>query len=109
MKGFEVYFLDDSELADFEAIQKGYRLDVYVNLYGNYYNVRIYDITRLKQDFEEEEQCEGYFAIEPNLVIVKEVNKKNIIFTLQNLYMQEYFKEIKPVENIEINALKKIN
>ena len=30
MEKIEVYFLDDSESAEFEAIQKGYRLDVYI-------------------------------------------------------------------------------
>jgi hypothetical protein len=30
MNEIDVYFLDDSELAEYEAISKGYRIDVYV-------------------------------------------------------------------------------
>lgn len=108
MKEINIYFLYDSELTEFEAIQKGYRVDVYVKVENQYFNLKVFDIVRLQQEFQSEVSKEGYYAIEPNLILVKEVNKKEIVYTIKSLYKQKYFEEIKPVENIDVSQLKKI-
>ena len=41
MSDFEIFFEDDSELAEFEAIHKGYRVDVYIKIRMQYFNIRI--------------------------------------------------------------------
>lgn len=60
---------------------------------------------RLQQEFQFEVSSQGYYIVEPNLVIVREVNKREIIFTLQNLYKQKYFEEIKPLDSINTDEL----
>lgn len=108
MEEVEVYFSDDSKLAESEAIQKGYRLDVYVKVEEDYFNVRVYDLIRLNQDFDDEVQSDGYYLIEPNLLLVKEVNRKEIKFTIGELYKQKYFNNLKPLEYVNISELEKV-
>lgn len=109
MEKINIYFLYDTELSEFEAIEKGYRLDVFVKIGNDYFNLRVFDIVRLQQEFESEVENEGYFAVEPNLILVKEVNKKEIINTIKSLYKQKYFEEIKSVSNINISELVLVN
>lgn len=108
MDEINVYFLDDSELAEYEAICKGYRIDVYVSISDHFYNIRAYTMVRLQQDFESENESYGYYAVEPNLVIVRDTNTKEIACTIKKLYEQKYFDEIRPIDKIDINNLKKI-
>ena len=108
MDEIEVYFLYDSEYIEFETSQKGFRLDVYVHINGEFFNINIYNLIRLKQDFNEAIQDEGYYSIDPNLVLVQDVNKKEILFTIKKLYEQKYFESLKPVENINTSDLIKI-
>jgi hypothetical protein len=96
--------LDNSELAEFEASSRGYRGDIYVNIGGNYYNLAIYDIVRLQQDFEAEIQSYDFFSIEPNLIIVEEVTIVNIKKTIEKISRQKYFEKIKPIEKSEMKA-----
>jgi hypothetical protein len=105
----EVYLLDDSEYSEIEANQKGFRLDVYAKVDNKYYNINIYDIIRLNQEFEISIKNEGYYSIDPNLVLVNDVNKNSIIFTLTKLCSQNYFDSLKPLDNIDIKALIKVN
>jgi hypothetical protein len=108
MKTIEIFFQDDSKLSEFEAKNKGYRTDVYVKIENAFYNVRVYDIFTLQQDFEREQNSFGYYSIEPNLVLVKDANKTEIIETIKKLYEQKYFEYIKPVEHIEISKLVRV-
>ncbi len=105
MEQLKIYFLYDTELSEYEAIQKGYRVDVFVKFDNQYFNLRVYDIIRLQQEFESEIDSRGYYAVEPNLVLVKEANKKEIVNTIKNLYKQKYFEEIKPVNEVNIEEL----
>lgn len=109
MNEIGVYFLDDSELAEYEAISKGYRIDVYVKTDTDFYNVRVYTLIRLQQDFDSEIENYGFYAIEPNLILVKEATKEEIVFTLKKLKEQKYFEEIRPMGEIDITQLKKVN
>ncbi len=108
MSTIEIYYLDDSELAEVEAESKGYRVDVYVKVSNLLYNVRVYDIFTLKQDFEREIDGYGYYAIEPNLVLVNNVKKEEIIFTINKLYEQKYFEELKPLGTVDTSQMKRI-
>lgn len=107
MDELKVYFLEDSELAEHEAISKGYRNDVFINVSNKLYNVRVYDIVRLQQDFESELEEYGYFSVEPNLVLVKEVSKEQIYLTITKLFRQGFFDNLKPVDENSVNNLSK--
>ena len=108
MSKINIYFSDGSELAEYEATNRGYRSDVYVKIDGSIFNVNVYAMIRLQQDFESEIESYGYYAAEPNLVLVKDANKEEIIETIKKLYEQKYFEGIKPVEHIEISKLVKV-
>jgi hypothetical protein len=102
MNDVEVYFLNDSDQAEFEAGSRGFRNDVFVKEGECFYKLNIYDIVRLKQDFENETEEYGYFSIEPNLVIVKEVTRPEIKLTILKLAKQKFFLELKPFDKAEI-------
>jgi len=103
-----IYFTDDSDLAEYEAENKGYRTDVFVKVGHNLYSVKIYTMIRLQQDFESEIESYGFYKSEPNLVLVKESTKDEIIDVVKELYEQEYFDALKPTENIKIDQLIKV-
>ncbi|OGO90607.1 MAG: hypothetical protein A2Y17_01485 [Clostridiales bacterium GWF2_38_85] len=109
MNNIKIYFEDDTENAEDLAINKGYRHDVYVKINNDIYNVRVYSLIRLQQDFITDITQLGYFAVEPNLILVNDVNRKEIIETINKIHKNfAYFKDIKPVEYILENKLKQI-
>lgn len=95
MEEVKVTFEDDTELAEFEAISKGYRNDVYVTIDKYTFNVAVYSMVRLQQDFESEINNYGFYSIEANLVLVKETSRKEIVEVINNLYEEGYFKKVK--------------
>ncbi|KUP24591.1 hypothetical protein AWJ19_19900 [Paenibacillus sp. DMB5] len=92
-------FLEDTELVEYEAVNKGFRNDVYVKLADGLFNVLFYDSVRLQQDFESEVENYGFYSIDPNLILVSAVNKEEIVFVIENLYRQQYFEKLKPASN----------
>lgn len=102
MDNLKVFFLEDTELAEYEAINKGYRNDVYVKVSNSLFNVKVYDIVRLQQDFDLEVKSYGYYSIEPNLLLVEEVNKVHIEFVVKQLYKQKFFENLKPVNDTKL-------
>lgn len=98
MKEIIVIFEDDTELAEFEAIGKGYRNDIYVTINRSTFNVIAYSMVRLQQDFESEINDYGFYSIEANLIIVKDTNKEEIIETIRKLYDQGLFEKLKPLK-----------
>lgn len=103
MSNFTVIFTDDTELAEYEAVNKGYRNDVFVKIQEDYFNLRVYDIVRLKQDFESEVEEYGYYSAEPNLVLVTEVTKDNVLKIISQLYEDGYFNHLKSVDKKMFN------
>lgn len=98
----EIYCYNKSERDEFEASSKGYRSDVFVKINDEYYNVTIYDTVRLVQDFETENEDYGFFAIDPNIVLVRDVSTPIIKYVLKKLYDSHYFEKIKPVRKSEL-------
>lgn len=103
MSEVKVYFLEDTELAEYEAVNKGFRNDVYVKLADGLFNVVVYDSVRLQQDFESEVENYGFYSIDPNLILVSAVNKHEIVFVIENLYRQQYFEKLKPVSDSRLS------
>ena len=98
MKGIKVNFEYDTELAEFEAINKGYRNDIHVTIGKCTFNVRVYSIVRLQQDFESEFNNYGFYSIDANLILVNETNKAEIINTINKLYEDGFFEKLKPLK-----------
>ena len=90
----EIIYEDDTELAEFEALNKGYRKDVIIKLGGKKYKVYITSMIRLQQDFEKEYQDVGYYYPEPNMVIVKDVTKEEISGVIKKLYNCQFFERL---------------
>ena len=105
MNQLKIYFLYDDELSEYEAINKGFRVDVFVKIDNQFFNLRIYDMIRLQQDFDCCIDRDGYYPVDPNLVLVTEVTKNEIVNTVKNLYTQKYFNEIKPASVVNIEKL----
>lgn len=102
----KIYCIDNSELADFEASSRGYRSDVYVKTTSNQlYQLHVYDLVRLQQDFETEIELHGYFGIEPNVILVKEVTFSNIKLTVEKLIGLRFFEYLKPIQPNEIDKI----
>lgn len=105
MDTVNVFCLDNSELAEYESVNRGFRGDIYVEISGEYYQLNVYDLVRLQQDFETEQEEYGVFSAEPNLVLVKEVNTEEIKKLIINLYKQKYFEGVKSLNSRTINSL----
>lgn len=103
----EVYFDENSELAELEAIHKGYRVGVYVKVEEEFYQLSVYTITRLNQDFEEEVNAYGIYDPEVNLVLVDEANTESIIKIAQRCFDIGYFNDIKAI-SIDDETLVKV-
>ena len=108
MKQVNIFFSENSDLSEYESINKGYRIDVFVEINNKVYNVHIYTLIRLQQDFETEFETEGFYLTEPNIVLVKNSNRAEIVNTINNLYVNNYFLNIKPVNDIDISTLIRI-
>ena len=104
----EIYFVEDNDLINFEAISKGYRNDVYVKVNDKFYKTAVYSIVRLGQDFASESKAYGYYSIEPNLILVNDVEKKEIVYTIEKLNTQRYFDYLKPLDSEGIEGLELI-
>ena len=105
MSKIEIFFSEDSERSEFEAICKGYRTDVYVRVENRIYQLSIFTLGRLQSEFESVVEREGYYDIEPNIVLVTETNKAEILHTINCLHKDSYFDKIKETEYKQINEI----
>ena len=108
MEQMMIYYSMDTELTEYEAINKGYRVDVYAVIGEDVYNLRVYTLTRLQQDFEVECETYGFYSVEPNLVLVRDANRNEIINTVNELYRQKYFESIKPMKDGDISGYTRV-
>ena len=90
----EIVYEDDTELAEFEAFNKGYRGDVIVKIGNSSYKVYVTSMIRLQQDFEMEIQDSGYYLPEPNMIIVKDTTKQEIEDAIIQMFKCKYFEKI---------------
>lgn len=105
MEVMKFYCLDNSERAEYDALDRGYRGDVFVHIHGDYFALNVYEIVRLSQDFATEIDYYGFYASDPNLILVEEVKLSVIELTVQHLYRQKYFDKIKPLSAYELQNL----
>jgi hypothetical protein len=103
----KIYCMDNSELTEFEAASKGCRSDIFVKTdAGAIYQLNVYDIVRLQQDFKAEIDSHGFFGIEPNLILVKDVVLSQIKLTIERLFRQKFFDYLKPIDENEVDVNK---
>lgn len=104
----KIFFSSDNELSEWEAVNKGYRCDVFVFYEGSLYCLNIYTPVRLIQDFESEIKSYGFYSVDCNLVLASATDKKTIIFTILKLNAEKYFDKIKPLVNNKTDLLIKV-
>lgn len=90
---YKIIYEDDSELSDFEALNKGFRRDVVLLVGQKIIRLYIVDFVRFCQDYEEEMQNDGFYIDEPNTIIVPEVTKTVIEHKISKLYQLGFFSE----------------
>lgn len=91
---FKIIYEDDTELAEFEALNKGYRKDVTVAIGEKQYKLYITSMIRLQQDFELGQEAYGYCLVEPNILLVNEVTKTEIEKIITKMYENKYFERL---------------
>lgn len=109
MSDIEIILLDTSELAEYEAVSKGYRKDVFVKIDEVYYNLNVYDMVRLKQDFDSEIEIYGYYSSEPNIVLTTDASFQTITQTIIKLYQNGYFQSLKSIDREMFEEIKQKN
>ena len=109
MGNIRIYFSVDTEFSEYEFTQKGYRIDVYAKVGEELFNIRVYTLVRLQQDFIRAWEICGEYMAEPNLVIVRDTSKDEIIRTVYSLFSHGFFKQIKPVEGVDTSELVWVN
>lgn len=87
----KILYENNTELAEYEALSKGYRKDVIVKIGSRKYRVYIITMIRLKQDYDEEMRTAGYYTSEPNTILVDSMEKEEIERTLLKMYQSKYF------------------
>lgn len=90
----KIIYEEDTELAELEALHKGYRTDVIVKIGEKKYKVYIISMIRLQQDFEMEQENSGYYVDEPNTLIVYEVTKEEIERKILEMYKCKFFERL---------------
>lgn len=90
----EVVFEDDTPRTNDEALLKEYRSDVVVCVDGKRYKVYVTTMCRLQQDFETEVEHKGYFQSEPNMILVRNTTKEEIVRTITKMYDCKYFEAL---------------
>lgn len=90
----EIIYEDDTELAEYEAFDKGYRGDIIVKIGEKKYRIYVVSMLRLQQDFETEYEDSGYYLSEPNTILVKETSRKEIEDIITQMYKCKYFERL---------------
>lgn len=93
MNDVKIIYEDDTELAEYEALNKGYR-DVIVMIGEKKYKVYVIAMVRLQQDVEMEQEYKGYYIDEPNTLIVKDTTKEEIEQKIMKMYKCKYFERL---------------
>ena len=91
---YKIIYEDDTELAEYEAINRGCRKDVIVIIGEKQYKMHIISLIRLQQDYEIERKDFGFYLAEPNTLIVQDVTKKEIEAIIAKMYQCKYFERV---------------
>ena len=98
MNKCEIFFSIDDELTDLDIQEKGWRGDVIVKIGEALFNPTIITLQRLMQEFNDAISQEQVYNIDPNLILVEQTEKRQIIKTLKELFLNGYFNKIKEID-----------
>lgn len=87
----KIVFENDDELTDIDAEYKGYRRDIIVQVGKRKYRVFVISLGRLQQDFKREFEYSGYYESEPNMILVQNTTREEIVETIKKMYECKYF------------------
>lgn len=105
MSKLEIIYMFDDERTNLEAPDRGYRSHIFVEIELSIYKVIFFDIVRLYQEYTSEIDNSGFYSIDQNVILVKEVTKKEITNTVLGLYKDGYFDLIKSCDQVEFYEL----
>ena len=92
----KIYFDEDNEYSEFNYNNKDSN--------NHIYKINIYGITRLNQEFDESANNGEIFYVEPNLIIVEEVNKHNIINAILGVCKEfNFLSQLKTEDDIDLS------
>jgi hypothetical protein len=91
---YKIIYENDTELAALEAIERGYRSDVIVEIGGEKYKVCIMSMIRLQQEFKAERECYGYYCADPNMLLVEDITKEEIEKIIKAAFKEKYFEKL---------------
>ncbi len=91
MKKVSIYFGDDSKAAEMDHFNRCYRSDVFVQIDELLFNVVFFDPDRLVEEFHLQYERQGFYDIDPNLVLLKDITTEAIIKTTLALVEKKYF------------------
>lgn len=94
----KIYYIYDDELAEWEAVNREWRSDVFVCCNKNMYHLNVYTPVRLIQDYNMEIASYGFYSIDENIILVPKTDKTTIIATILKLYEVDFFEKIKSIE-----------
>ena len=100
MAKLKIFISVDSERIDDESKESGFRGDINVEIDGKNYHLFVYNIVSFMQEVERDITDHQFYDFMPNMIIVPEVTKENIIFTINKLYDNGFFERLTPQENI---------
>jgi len=91
---YKIIYENDTELAALEAIERGYRSDVIVEIGEKKYKVCIMSMIRLQQEFKAERQYYGYYSADPNMLLVEDATKEEIEKVINVAFEEKYFEKL---------------
>lgn len=92
----QIFFDEDNECINDYHKERDYRFGIIVVKNSKKYVVNIYGITRLNQEFNDSLLSGETFYIEPNLIIVKNVDKESIIKSIVDIEKEyNFFSQLK--------------
>ena len=74
-----------------------FRSYIFVKIDNLFYRISIYNITRLSQEFLHDIEEFGFYGIDNNIVLVREVEKEIIFQTVEYLTKRNYFEVLLPI------------
>ena len=100
MNKIEIFTHDGSDEYEYDfGIQKGYWDNIYVRKNEKVFRVNIITLIRLTQECQSNLQWAGCYVNDPNLVVVDEATKVNIVKTLLKQNEMGFFEHLAQCDN----------
>ena len=98
-------YLFKNYCSEYESSQRGYMFHVYVRINDTYYELNIYTLLSLSQEFSGDYETLGFHDILHNIILVNDISYVEVKNTIYELYKRAYFEEIKPISKVDIESI----